>query len=326
VIAGRLILAIAVLALGACRTPPPASISRADVALSVRPDGTIEVREILTVRFSGQGTWFERRIPLEHAESLSFESASLDGHQMQPGSRGDTALEVDEDGDLVVTWTFRDVPNAPRLFELAYQAHGAVSVRGNRGSLRLAAIPARRAYSIDQATVQLVVDPSMHVFDGTGIAEAGWTVARTTDGISAERNGLSAAEGATVMAEVGIDRGVIEEPSWQRYQDWTRDLIAAWISGGLFILVIGAGVLWIIRFQHPRRRLSTPPLTESEERERQAVRSGLRTTGGVSIVLAAALAVVTWLTLLQFGLWPMAVSLSILVVGLVFLVAGRRFP
>ena len=62
------------------------------------------------------------------------------------------------------------------------------------------------------------------------------------------------------MADVGIDTSSIAEPDWQRYQDWARDLIPALISGGLFILVIGAGVLWIVRFQYPRRRPGGAPL------------------------------------------------------------------
>jgi hypothetical protein len=89
------------------------------------------------------------------------------------------------------------------------------------------------------------------------------------------------------------------------------------------MLVIGAGVLWIVRFQYPRRR---PPvaISEAEERERAAVRSGLRLTGVVSIALSGVLALVTWLTLSHFGVWPMSLPVSILLIGVVFLLVGKR--
>ncbi len=249
-------------------------------------------------------------------------SASIDGARIEPGSHGNTALDVDDGDSLTVVWTFPASPNATRAFELVYRANGAVAVRGGRGTIRYVAVPDGRTYPIEKATVQLAVDPEMHRFDGAGIAEAGWTVSRTADGIAAERTGLAPTEGATVMAEVGIDPAVIAEPSWQRYQDWTDDLIPAFVSGGLFILVIGGGVLWIVRFQYPRRRRDAGPLTEAEDRERSAVRAGLRTSGLVAVVLSVVLAFVTWLTLSHFGWWPMSLPVSILAVGLCFSRSG----
>jgi len=319
-------VAFAVLAASACAPAPSLSVQRVDVTLSVRPDGAIDVRETLTVRFdSPDATRFERRVALERADSFRFESASIDGTRIEPGSHGSTALDVYDRRDLRVVWTFPPSSGATRVFELVYRANGAVAVRGSRGTIRHVAVPAGREYRIEHATVRLAVDPDMHRFDGAGIAEAGWTVSRTSDGIAGERTGLVPTEGATVMAEVGINAAVIAEPSWQRYGDWTRDLIPAFVSGGLFILIIGGGVLWIIRFQYPRRSVGTAPLTTTEVRERTAVRTGLRTSGLVAVALSLVLAVVTWLTLSHFGWWPMSLPVSILAVGLVFVAVARRF-
>jgi hypothetical protein len=296
------------------------------VTLAVRPDGAIDVREIMSVRFDGpDSSHFERRIALERADSLAFVSASIDGARIEPGSHGNTSLDVDDGDSLTVVWAFPPSPNATRAFELVYRANGAVAVRGSRGVIGYVAVPDGRTYPIEKATVRLAVDREMHRFDGAGIAEAGWTVSRTADGIAAERTGLAPTEGATVMAEVGIDPAVIAEPSWQRYRDWADDLIPAFVSGGLFILVIGGGVLWIVRFQYPRRRRDAGPLTEAEDHERSAVRTGLRTGGLVAVVLSVVLAFVTWLTLSHFGWWPMSLPVSILAVGLVLLGVGRRW-
>ena len=318
--------ACAVIAASACGPAASWSVQRVEVALRVQPAGSIDVRETMSVRFNGpDSSRFERKIALERADSLAFVSASIDGARIEPGSHGNTALDVDDGDNLAVVWTFPPSPNATRAFELVYRANGAVAVRGSRGTIRYVAVPDGRTYSIEEATVQLAVDPEMHRFDGAGIAEAGWTVSRTADGIAAERSDLAPTEGATVMAEVGIDPAVIAEPSWQRYQDWADDLIPAFVSGGLFILVIGGGVLWIVRFQYPRRRRDAGPLSEPEDRERSAVRTGLRTSGLVAVVLSVVLGFVTWLTLSHFGWWPMSLPVSILAVGLVFLGVGKRF-
>jgi hypothetical protein len=298
------------------------SVSRFDVVVVVRPELT-EVHEMIHVRFPGSdATGFERRIPLERAESLSFESAAIDGTPLTPGQGGDTRLVVEEQRALTARWTFPPASNATRVFQIAYRVNGGVAVRGARGTVWQNAIPSDRPYDVDAASVRLAVDSRMHMFDGAGIAEAGWTVTRTPDGISATRAGLAAGEGATIIAEVGIEPGSMPEPAWQRYEEWSRDLIPAFVAGGLFILVIGAGVLWIIRFQYPRPKVASSSPTE--EREREAVRAGLRTSGHVAVVLSAVLALVTWLTLSHFGWWPMSVPISILVVGVVFVAASKR--
>jgi uncharacterized ion transporter superfamily protein YfcC len=117
----------------------------------------------------------------------------------------------------------------------------------------------------------------------------------------------------------------IEDPETGNVDVFNSGSLFSAIDVALFILVIGGGVLWIVRFQYPRRRRDAGPLTESEDRERSAVRAGLRTSGLVSVVLSVVLALVTWLTLSHFGWWPMSLPASILIVGLVFLAVGRRF-
>lgn len=309
----------------ACESPAAFSVDRIDVSLGVRPDGAIAVRQTTTVRFDAASpVRFEQRIARERAESLTFEFASIDGLLVQPNQSGDASLVVDDGDGLTVQWTFPGKPGAPRMIELAYRANGAVAVRGARGVIRYTAIPANRAYGAGTASVRLGVDPSLHLYDGAGIAEAGWAMVRTADGVAGERAPLAAGDSATVMAEVAIDTATVREPEWQQYEDWATELIPAFVSGGLFILVIGAGVLWIIRFQYPRPRAGAAPFTDVQLHERRAVRSGLRTTGVVAVVLAVVLAPVTRWTLSQYGWWPMCLAGSIVIVGVVFLAVSRR--
>jgi hypothetical protein len=317
----RLLLAGVILTI-ACGADTPAGAviaDRFDVALSVRADGSVEVHETIIVRLPDPAlARFERRVSADQADGLTFVSASIDGRRLDPSQPGAERVVVAAGRRLDVGWHFQPSA-ASRAFELVYVATGAVSVRGNRGSLRREAVPGARGYAILGSRIELVIPEAAHLFDGTGIAEAGWTVARTSRGITAERASLDPAESGTVIAEFSVDRTVIAEPRWQFNEAWSQELVPAFISGGLFILVVGAGILWLIRFQYPGPRGG--PANEGPEamdRERRGVRAGLRAAGLVSVVLAVVTAAAVWLTLAHLGLWPMAVPVSILVVGIVF--------
>lgn len=319
-----LILALLVITT-ACQVPLDGSAERLDAVVEVRPDGAVDVREELTMRFATGATSFTRRIHVERADGLEWLRASLDGRDLQPGAAGAAEVTVADGARLTVTWTFPATAGSSRTFGLAYRVRGAVAVRGQRGTLRQVVVASARPHPIGASRVRLVVPDGIHVFEGTaGMAEAGWSVVRTPDGIDAARPGVGPEEGATVMAEISVDPAVVAEPLWQRHEEWTRQLIPAFLAGGLFILVIGAGILWIVRFQYPRRG---PGLIagNDDERERQVVRTGLRTSGRAAVVLAVALAGVTWVTLGHFGVWPLALPLAIFVVGLVFVALGPRY-
>jgi hypothetical protein len=239
---------------------------------------------------------------------------------LEAGKDSSPALAIDGRRGLEVTWTFpASFPAGRATLDWSYQATGTLAVRGARGRLEQVVLPSDRMFQPAVSRIRVVVPLGMHVFEGTGIAEAGWTVSRTADGIVAERSNAPGGEAATIVAELGVDPARLIEPTWQRYADWAADLVPAFVAGGLFILVIGAGVLWIIRFQYPRRTAS-----DADREERAAVRRGLRATGVVAVALAAVLAGVTWATLSHFGPWSQAVPLSVFVVGVVFLSVAER--
>ena len=316
----RCVGAWAVLCLvAACQLPPDATVRAIDIRVQVQPNGSVEVHEALEVeRTAGLESRLVRRIGPDRIEAVQFRSAVVDGQTVSPGN--DSVVDVrDRRSVLELTWRLpRGGAGGVHTLEWSYGADGVLAVQGARGTLRHAVLSGSRS-AIGAARVQLAVPPAMHVFEGTGIAEAGWRVSRTSDGIVADRRNLLPGESVTIVAELGIDPSRIAEPAWQRHEVWGRELVPAFISGGLFILVIGAGVLWIIRFQYPRANAG-----EHDHAERDSVRRGLRTTGFVALALAVALAGVTWATLSHFGVWPQAIAASIAVVGLVFVMVARR--
>lgn len=306
--------------LAACRSGAPAVVDRVAVDVRVLPGGTAEVHEVLTARLADGQRRFERRVSLDQADAVMFQSATFDGQSVVPNASGPIALTVGDGRRLDVRWTLPAGSSESHVFGLTYRAAGVVAVLGQRGRLRLGVIPGARPYAIGSARLSFEVPESTYVFDGTGVAEAGWQVERLPHGIAATRDGIGPAEGATIIAEISADASGVIEPAWQINEERTVDLIPAFVSGGLFVLVIGAGILWIVRLQYPRRH----PAGDRED-ERRQVRTGLRISGWVSVVAAVVFAGVTWLTLSQFGLWPMWVPGSMFLVGVVFVLVSRRY-
>ena len=318
----RRIIALATLVLASACGAPAGSVSsldRLEIDLRIDAAGAAHVDERIVADVPSSGAIVSRQVSGDHAAAAHFRASSVDGRSLEPGGDGDVTLAVDANGGMNAVWAFAPGAAGARVITFSYQLDDTLAVRGRRGSLRRALLAPNRSYAVREAHVRASVPDGAHVFDGTGIAESGWEVAWTERGIAATRRDVGADEAATLVVELDVDPAIVAEPAWQRDAEATRLLVPAFISGGLFIVTIGAGVLWIIRFQYPRRRADG-----TDERDRSVVRAGLRTTGIVSMVIAVILAGVTGFTLSRFGYWPQILPLSVFAVGGVFVVVSRR--
>jgi hypothetical protein len=155
------------------------------------------------------------------------------------------------------------------------------------------------------------------------VAERGWTVTRTTDGIQAVREGIAPDEQGTVLAEVSVPE-TLPEPRWQFGRDRQREFIPAFISAALFILVCGAGAVWMIRLQHPRRnRTRGSSDSGTSAGEWADMLHGLHRAAYICLLVGVVTGLVMWLWLVRFGPWQFAVPASIVVVAII-LEAGAR--
>jgi hypothetical protein len=129
-------------------------------------------------------------------------------------------------------------------------------------------------------------------------------------------------ERATVLAQLAVNPATMTEPRWQHDQAFGRQLIPAFISAGLFILVIGVGVIWIIRFEALSR---TGRRTGWRQAMPARTAEGLFTAGIVCLAFGlAVLAGTCFFILRRYGDWSIAIPASILVVGALFMIVGRR--
>jgi hypothetical protein len=203
-----------------------------------------------------------------------------------------------------------------------YRAVGVLRVLGRRGQFEWPAIPAARRAALDAVRVTLLIPAGVVRLGEWGLAEAGWEVTTLPSGITATRAAVPPGVGGTVLAEVAVDPLQVVEPRWQHDAELARQLTPAFIAGGLFILTIGAGVIWLIRFEAASRRRHAQ--TPADGRDRQGTPEGLFVAGLVCLVFAVLAGALTYFMLGRYGPWAMAVPASILAVGILFLTAGRR--
>jgi hypothetical protein len=325
----RCVLALAVtlafVSAAACRTAPAlagATIDRIDVDLTVETSREVLVREDLGLRLDAGADRFERRVSKATVDGLTFVSATADGRPVTPG---DGTLSVsDANGPFLdASWRFDPSSGPSHAVTLVYRATGALVVNDQRGRLEWPAVPAPRTSPIPSSRVTLHVVEGVELFHPSGMAERGWTVTRTADGVQAVREGLTADEQGTLLAEVSIPE-TLPEPRWQFNGDRQREFIPAFISAALFIIVCGAGAVWMIRLQHPRRnRTKGSSDSGTSAEEWTDMLAGLHRAAYACLVVGVATGLVMWLWLTRFGPWQFAVPASIVLVAIV-LEAGSR--
>jgi hypothetical protein len=290
-----------------------------DVAIHFTADGIAEVEETITLPSAPVSTFVRRVIP-ERADRVEFLGASIDGGSAPPSGVSVESAGID---GFLVTWRLEDTAAAERALGLRYRATGVLAIEGQRGALVWHALPPRRDYAIGAVRIVVTVPPGTLRVGSWGIAEPAWQVVELSNGIAAGRGQLAPADQGTVLAQVAVEPATLSEPQWQHEAALSRQLIPAFISGGLFILVIGAGVLWIIRLEAVTR-------TGRRSGWRQAVPAqtaeGLYTAGLVCAAFGVIVLGVVYFTLRRYGDWSLAIPASILAVGAMFLLAGKRGP
>lgn len=291
-------------------------IPRADVHVTVRDDGAIDVVETFQVRARAPATdsRFERVVLAERVDAFVDVAAMLDG---RPVPAAPPAQSLFRSRNLTVAWTLPPQSSAEHVLELRYRATGALRVVGGRSSLRWEALPSPRPTAIGSARLTLVIDPAVVLADVPGVESAGWIAAWRPPGIVAEKAPVPADDAGVLIAELSVGPHA-RVPRWQYDEDRTGQLAPAFVSGALFILVVGAGVLWMIRFYFRDQR-------GPADIERAATARTLRVAGWLIVAFGAVCACVAAFGIRRYGWWPMTMAASVIMVGVAFVHPPSRF-
>jgi hypothetical protein len=262
-----------------------------------------------------------------------------------------------------VDWTIAPIAEGVRQFQVRYRAASTLALSGGRARLDWPILAPRHGWRIQTAQVVVTAPPGVARVEPSGMAEAGWAVTVRPDGFQAVRQDIGPSEPASAIMELGRDGLSAVEPVWQFAEERAAELQLAFAAAGAFIGVVGLCVLVMIRVLLPAGRLGAesgasapfdarPEALDVEvrrrlrsgragwlprpslfkylvevglaDRGRVAAANGLRVSGGVFVVLGLVLVVVVDSTLWTFGPWAQSVPLSVIGVGLLFIVAAAR--
>ena len=349
----RLAVLLALLVASACATAPSdQKIEQLDVTVTVAADGSALVQERFVVHLGttpvGEFRW---RSPAWQHDGVSDVVASMDGASFRAGEGAGRVMVADGPG-LDVRWMFAPA-SAAHVFGLSYRAANVVHLSGIRGTVSWRAVPSGARPQVAAARITVTAPDSVVLLQDPWVDEAGWTVTRLAHGMTATRGPVPAGEPATAGIEFTIDHMTAPRPQWQTDSERAAQFIPAWVSAALFILVVAAGVLWIMRMRYPVWTAAadgTPPnigtarvLWRAKRRSGQKLVVDVISDGlvdherviaardlwraGIAVIVLGILSwVVTRWTLWHYGAWPLVVPFSIVTSGLVFLVGAARFP
>ena len=297
------------LTLAACgRQGGDAAVQQFESRVALRAGGAVDIEEILTITPGAVAGRVVHRGVADRHDGVSNVTATIDGRAVAMGD-GPDQVRIAPGLALDATWPAPSASTSVRSLGLHYQATGTVHVAGLRGTFTWRALPARRAFSVGAARIVLSLPAGTTTISDIHMAEPGWTVTRTGDDTVAEKTNVGVDEPATIVAQFAVEAGSIARPVWQENMERGQLLVPAFISGGLFILVVGLGVLVMVRLQSPGWSAA----------ERETARTGLLKGGLVISVFGVLTALVFPSLLGHYGRAPMAIPISIVLVGLMLL-------
>lgn len=316
---------VLLIGLTACRGVPPieGTIHRVDVVGVVTPDGNLDVRETIAIAPDAGGTMaLYRELRSPYADGVTFVSAAVDGVALAAGSDG-VDLRSDADG---ARFAWRASGRPASTLELRYRLEAAVAVREPRGRLEWPVLAAGQQLPVDEVTVTLRLPDDVRTYDGTGMAEAGWSVELVPGGVVARREHVAASDTATLLAVFDIDHQRVGQPRWEWDRDRQGQFFLALLSAGAFLLVVGAGVLVQMRVQYPPVGAdASPDVVAAAAATRRMLGRNLRVSAIVALAFGAVSAALVHRYLRGLGPATQAIPAAIAVVAAMFAVASWRY-
>lgn len=228
---------------------------RVDTVLTLLPDGSLQVEETITFRFTDRTFHeVERRIPMRLVDDITDVEVLLDGRRLPEGEDEFEAEIRHRRRELQVFWRFPETTNVTHAFTLKYRAKGALYIENNRASLAWHVLPTRHRYRVSDAQVTWRLAGGVRSLGGPAMEAEGWAWLQESDGAwVARKSNLDTNETAILTDVLDASTVAALPPVWQVNADRSRQLAPAFIIGALVILVMGAGmvVMMFVRYHRP---------------------------------------------------------------------------
>lgn len=265
----RILVVVLALVLAGCGQEKTYTWQHISSDVQVQADGTLDVTETLTLRYTGGPfTFAYRDLALDRMDAVRNVQVFSDGQSFQqvdddesetPG----TFSQTEDDGVLKIRWVYPPASDTTQTFTLRYTVDGAVRREGATDSVWVSVVFPERDAVVEQAEgrIRLPVPVEAQRLlasapDAIGMVTPEPNGARVTASNLAPDNELS----LRLAFPAGIVAGTV--PQWQQtsdaqtqYDTTTRPFIElAAGAGALVLLLIGSGaaLMWYRRHRDPQ--------------------------------------------------------------------------
>ena len=220
------------------------ALSNYDVVLDLRPDGTYDVEESITLDIQrGRFSYLMRRIPLNHIDSLTALTVE------SPDVQIDSVMKQTE-GDVVrVQWSYPP-RTTPATFHIAYRVHGALRTDGARNVVDWAAVGSGWTVPIRDVDVTVRLPASLDIAR-EAVTSIPSSAALTSDGGDWEVT----FDAGNLPAETGF---AVEVAFPQRIEAKKR-VSPLHILGSVFLFAVVAAGFLIWKYNRDKVPSVTPP-------------------------------------------------------------------
>ncbi|HUF49081.1 MAG TPA: DUF2207 domain-containing protein [Vicinamibacterales bacterium] len=228
----------------ACAAPPSPGAGRLleyELTLAIRADGTMNVDERARVEFGAADAGaFHLPISGWHVDGLVNHRTTVDG--VTPDGPPADVRAVPGGG---LRWSLSADATGTREFRQTYDAAGVLALQGARGQLVWPAVPPGVPVVAARVTVTWPTGSLPAV--PPAIEPGAWTA--QTSGATTVFTGqeIDAEVDPWLYLDLVLDDLSALEPAWQITERRAGQLMPAFVSAGVFIVIVGVGVLLMVR-------------------------------------------------------------------------------
>lgn len=179
----------------------------------------------------------------------------MDGRVLPEGREaGQASIRIGR-RELRVLWRFPETTNTTHQFTLRYRAMGALRLDTRGAHLAWHILPTRHRYAITEAELIWQLSGGAVSPGGPALESEGWSWTREGEQVwSARKRDIAVNETAVLTDHLESASLAVAPPRWQVDDDRGRQLAPAFIVGAAVILVMGAGMVVMMRLRYHRSK------------------------------------------------------------------------
>jgi hypothetical protein len=236
---------------------------RISVDVDVRADGTLDVTEIMTLKYTGGPFSFVSRsialMRLDEVRDVGLSEGQRAYTEASSGKTPGTFVAEQADGKLKVSWFYEPTSDATRTFTLRYRVLGAVRAGSEADEVWWVGIFPERSVPVQHARV------AMHLPDGARLRAQDVTLPAASAMIEITNEDIVVTRdeplspGQSLDVRIDFDPALVsaQPPAWQSASPPVSETVApqpaseplgplGWLIGGFFGLLSCFGVPLII--------------------------------------------------------------------------------